>query len=459
METIEIKDDQINVEEIMAKIRENIRKRKEAGVYPREDLLDLSVEMSNVQDNLQYLKNNADIGNNSYFISSHRQLTGKFLVKGRSLINGEVRRYIDPVVWKQTEFNNELVRILSKAGNRVDTVYEYLEDIEHINGICERLSSTDNSLDTINKRLKTTETAFKDLESRILMLESDDMDISGLVKEEVANQVNKILLSMDSEIKNREWLAHLLEKRIEKVPGKESVSSSAPLKAPDLNYFIFEDRFRGSREDIKKRQNTFLPYFENCKNVLDIGCGRGEFLELLREQGIGAKGVDFDETMVEFCNSKDLDVVFDDALSYLETLEDSSLDGIFIDQVVEHLEPVALVRLLELCYQKLKLGYYIIAETVNPQTFVSFVNFYIDLTHIRPVHPETLEYLFVTKGFREIEVRYLSVVSDNNRLKHINISDNLSENEKENLHNYNQNINLLNSVLFGAQDYSVIGKK
>ena len=462
MNTIEIKDEEIKVEEIMAKIRENIRKRKEAGIYPKEDLSEISIEMDNIQDNLQYLKNNADIGNNNYFISSHRPFTGKFLVKGRSLINGEVRRYIDPVIWKQTEFNNELVKILSDAGTRIDLVYEYLDDIEHINDICERLSSTDNSIDTINERLDTTKTAFNDINTRISRLESDDKNISGLVKEEVAKQVDEILLSMDSEIKNREWLAHLLEKRIESGSDIKSVSSSASFEAPDLNYFIFEEKFRGSRKDIKERQNAFLQYFESCKNVLDIGCGRGEFLELMREQGIGARGVDLDETMVGFCHSKDLEVVLDDALSYLETLDDSSLDGIFIDQVVEHLEPVDLVHLLELCYKKLKLGYYIIAETVNPLSFFSFANFYIDLTHVRPVHPETLKYLFDVTGFREIEAQFSAPVSDENRLQYLpslKIDEDNEENKKHFIESYNNNISMLNGILYGAQDYAVLGKK
>lgn len=486
MNTIEIKDDEINVEEIMDKIRKNIQKRKETGLSSGDDLSEASMGINDIQDSLHYLNNNADISNNCYSISSHRPFTGKFLVKGRSLINGEVRRYIDPVIWNQTQFNNELIKILSEAGTRIDIVYEYLEDIEHINGICERLSSTDNSVSTINKRLKENEkeinsinelivnidkidpicerleiaeTSFNHINNRISNLESEKKDISGMVKEEVAKQLDEILSFMDFEIRNREQLAHLLEKRIERGRGAKSVPSSAPLEAPDLNYFIFEEKFRGSRKDIKGRQNAFLPFFEGCRNVLDIGCGRGEFLELMREQGIGAKGVDFDETMVDFCHSKDLDVTFNDAITYLETLEDSSLDGIFIDQVVEHLEPVDLVRLLELCYQKLKLGYYIIAETVNPLSFTSFANFYIDLTHVRPVHPETLKYLFDVAGFRQIEAQFSAPVSDENRLKHLP-SEIVDDNkEKLFIESYNNNISMLNGILYGAQDYAVVGKK
>lgn len=475
MNTIEIKDEEINVEEIMAKIRENIRRRKEAGIYTDEDLSEeSSIEIKNICNNLDYLKNNADISNNSYFISSHRPVAGKFLVKGRSLINGEVRRYVDPVIWKQTEFNTELVKVISDAETRIGLIYDHLEDIEHINGICKRILETDDNIGTLNERLLATDNSINEINTRIESLESENAEInthiealesekdniSDLVKQEVAKQFTDVLSSMDSDIKNREWLAHLLEKRIEESSGSEYVSSSKPSdEAPAINYFIFEERFRGSRKDIKERQRAFLPYFENCKNVLDIGCGRGEFLELMREKGIGAQGVDFDKTMVEYCLSKDLDIVLDDAVSYLEKLEDSSLDGIFIDQVVEHLEPVVLVRLLELCHKKLKLGYHLIAETVNPLSFTSFANFYIDMTHIRPVHPETLKYLFDATGFREIETQLSSPVSDEGRLKHLPCDDADDDKKKLFIDSYNNNISMLNGILYGAQDYAVVGKK
>jgi O-antigen chain-terminating methyltransferase len=204
---------------------------------------------------------------------------------------------------------------------------------------------------------------------------------------------------------------------------------------------------------------SFLPYFENCSSVLDIGCGRGEFLEILRENDISGVGVDIDADMVAFCRSRKLNVDQSDAIAYLEKVEDKSLDGIFIDQVAEHLEPENLFRLLALCYQKLKFGYYIVVETVNPLSFVSFVNFYIDLTHKKPLHPQTLEFLISTVGFRENEKKFFSPVSDESRLKKIPAPSGSDVSERVNVDIYNNNIDMLNSVLFGAQDYAVIGKK
>jgi O-antigen chain-terminating methyltransferase len=170
-------------------------------------------------------------------------------------------------------------------------------------------------------------------------------------------------------------------------------------------------------------------------------------------------GVDADSDMVSYCHSRQLDVKQGDAISYLEHLEDKSLDGIFIDQVVEHLDPEYLIRLLALCYQKLKFGYYLVVETVNPLSFVSFVNFYVDMTHKRPVHPETLQYLFNASGFRECDKKFFSPVSDENRLKKITNITTLDHTAQKNLEEYNSNIEILNTILFGAQDYAVIGKK
>jgi O-antigen chain-terminating methyltransferase len=192
---------------------------------------------------------------------------------------------------------------------------------------------------------------------------------------------------------------------------------------------------------------------------LDIGCGRGEFLELMKENGVNAHGIDINDEMIEYCKSKGFSVEKVDAITYLNKIEDKRLDGIFIDQVVEHLEPEYLIQMLKLCNKKLKLGYYIFIETVNPLSFTSFVNFYIDMTHKRPIHPETLKFLVSMAGFREINVGFSSPVCDEVRLKKIDIAPNASEKEVQALNIYNCNVDRLNDILFGAQDYSITGKK
>ncbi|HML26550.1 MAG TPA: class I SAM-dependent methyltransferase, partial [Methanomethylovorans sp.] len=172
-----------------------------------------------------------------------------------------------------------------------------------------------------------------------------------------------------------------------------------------------------------------------------------------------ARGVDIDETMVDFCRSKGLEVELEDAFDYIGKLEDASLDGIFIDQVVEHLEPAYLVRLLKLCFQKMKYGFYLIAETVNPLSFSSFANFYIDLTHIKPVHPETLRFLMESAGFREVKAVFSSPMPETMRLQKLVTNEGSTDVERYQAEVFNRNIEMLNATLYGEQDYAMIGKK
>ncbi|WP_250986458.1 class I SAM-dependent methyltransferase [Methanoculleus oceani] len=517
----EIKDDEINVEEIMGKIRENIRRRKEAGVYPPDPSpaapQDPAGANTEIARDLAYLSGNWNIQNNSYFISSHRPVVGKYLVKGRELVHGEVRRYVDPVIWKQAEFNRATGRVLEDVARQVSEIESLRQqiredttrqiqatigevrsrlkerlreqDIEVRNGISEAEEQIRNEVAELVAQVKAeiAEEVGEQIRAELTGLAPQlKAEIARKVEErlrgevtaavtqakaeiiteaeeripgEVTEQVQSAILAMDTDIENRAWLAKVLEGRALEGASGAAERPESPSAGTGVNYIAFEDHFRGSREDIKERQRAFVHYFEGCSNVLDIGCGRGEFLELMREQGIGVRGVDLDETMVEFCRSRDLAVELNDAVLYLEHLEDASLDGVFIDQVVEHLEPGYLVRLLDLCYRKLKSGYYLVAETVNPLSFVSFANFYIDMTHVRPVHPETLKFLFGAVGFREIEAQFSSPVPDEARLRQLPVEERVNEAERLQADIYNRNIGLLNETIYGAQDYAVVGKK
>jgi O-antigen chain-terminating methyltransferase len=163
--------------------------------------------------------------------------------------------------------------------------------------------------------------------------------------------------------------------------------------------------------------------------------------------------------MIAYCRTRQLPVIQSDAITYLEQLEDLSLDGIFLDQVVEHLEPEYLIRMLALCHRKLKSGGFLVAETVNPLSFASFVNFYIDLTHKRPVHPLTLQFLAESAGFKENEVRFYSEIPDEVKLQKIPVPEKIAESKRNSLLIYNNNVELLNNLMWGPRDYAIIGKK
>ena len=157
----------------------------------------------------------------------------------------------------------------------------------------------------------------------------------------------------------------------------------------------------------------YVARFAGATDVLDVGCGRGEFLELLRDAGIPARGVDLNTEMVERCLAKGLDVTSGDALAYLAELPDASLGGIIACQVVEHLQPDDLLRFIELAARRLRPGGVIVLETINPASWIAFFESYIrDLTHVRPVHPDTLRYLLIANGFQQAEIMWRSPTPD-----------------------------------------------
>ena len=457
---IEIRDGEINVEEIMKKIRENIRIRKEAESYPNIpggnslpitpcNEVNASRPIDDITGDLSFLRNNWDIQNNSYFISSSRPYLGKYLVKGRELVHGEVRRYVDPVVWKQVSFNQKTSQTLFQITQKFESLEERTnENSSNLNNVTQKFESLEERTNENSSNLNNMSRRIDEIENRLMN-----------ITDEIESSLQSFINSIAVDIENKAWLANLLEKRLNEELKRDLTKSNKHLADDGLNYFVFEDKFRGSRKDVKRRQTLFLQYFEGCSKVLDIGSGRGEFLELMQENSVGASGVDIDTTMVDYCRSRGFSVELMDALTYLEGLDDASLDGIFIDQVVEHLEPSFLVRLLALCHKKLKYGFYLVAETVNPLSFFSFANFYIDMSHVRPVHPETLRFLFDNAGFRELEVNFHSPVTEDARLQKMPEGEEKDEMEQQRIGVYNRNIEMLNGTLYGEQDYSVIGKK
>lgn len=470
-----IQDNEINVEEIMRKIRENIRRKRATG-YHRLDLnltIGYPLISSDINDAIQCdfsnINSNWDIHNNSYLISSHRPLIGKFLVKGRQIVNGEIRRFIDPVLFQQTEFNASTVRLLNYSLPKIEELKNQLslQRQELSKGILqqdEKFSHITSQFkdEIIQKIIQQDEkfshiiSQFKDEITQKIVQQDEIINID--IQNYIDTNFKEIFSQVDKNLQLQMGFVHILEERIQKnLSQKNYVQDS--VTPVDVNYFQFEERFRGSREMIKQRQLEFLPYFKNCSHVLDIGCGRGEFLEILRDNNIGGIGIDIDANMIAYCKSRHFVVKQGDAIAYLETLDNESLDGIFIDQVVEHFESTYLLQLLSLCYKKLKLGYYIVIETVNPLSFISFINFYIDLTHKRPVHPESLQYLLITLGFRECDKRFFSPVSDESKLKKFEWTADMGETGRKNIDVYNHNVEILNSILFGEQDYAVIGKK
>ncbi len=211
------------------------------------------------------------------------------------------------------------------------------------------------------------------------------------------------------------------------------------------DYSAFERRFR-KEEELKKSLESYIKYFPEKSLILDLGCGRGEFLEILEQNGRFGIGVDIDDGMVKIAKRKGLKVFKDDLLAFLEKKEDNSLDGIFSSQVIEHLNYGEIKKLINLSYKKLKNGGILILETINPLSWFSFSQiFLLDPTHKTAVHPELLRFLFEKNGFSNVEI-ILSMLPD---IK-------LKETEDSTI---NYNIDLLNQYLFSETNFAIKGKK
>lgn len=217
----------------------------------------------------------------------------------------------------------------------------------------------------------------------------------------------------------------------------------------DSMYASFEDKFRGTREEIKRRQSIYLPDVQNAKAglpaapVVDIGCGRGEWLELLAEAGLLARGVDLNRVFLQRCRELSLDVIERDGVAYLREQSPNSLGAITSFHLIEHLPLKTLIALLDASLRVLRPGGLVIFETPNPRNLqVGSCNFYLDPTHRNPLPPDLMRYLLEARGFVQVEVRELHPCEENR------ITDGARSVTEA-----------LNRFLFSAQDYAVIGKK
>jgi SAM-dependent methyltransferase len=239
----------------------------------------------------------------------------------------------------------------------------------------------------------------------------------------------------------------------------------APPVSDAAEYVGFEDRFRGSETAIRQRLEDYVPYFAGRSNVLDVGCGRGEFLDLLREAGVSAKGLDLNPEMVEVCKSRGFDATTGDARSYLAGLPDESLGGLIAVQVVEHLEPAYLSQMLGLAFDKVRPGGRVVLETINPACWVAFFESFIrDLTHVKPIHPETLQYLLQANGFSNVEIVYRAPIAEEGRLQKVtpraeHFGDTAPDSLTELVSSFNRNVDRLNDRMFSYQDFAAIATR
>jgi SAM-dependent methyltransferase len=234
-----------------------------------------------------------------------------------------------------------------------------------------------------------------------------------------------------------------LRRRLETLEAAEERRQFRPWYTADA----FESAFRGSREDLAERYRTLAERFVGHDPVVDIGCGRGEFLDLLAELGVAATGVEIDRTLVAQARAAGLSVTPGDGVAHLAALADQSLGGIVLLQVVEHLTPQAAADLVAIARHKLRPGGLIVVETVNPQSLYTFAHsFYLDPTHANPVHPAYLKFLFDEAGYSHTTIEWRSPPPEDDVLV---VEEDASKIQAA-------NIERLNQLLFAPQDYALV---
>ncbi|HUL79798.1 MAG TPA: methionine biosynthesis protein MetW [Vicinamibacteria bacterium] len=348
-----------------------------------------------------------------------------------------------PVVERQERFNAALVRLLNAHLERSAGLHAGVRELAGaFVRYAQRVEPVMDARDQARVATAPTE-AHVLLDAFARRLEAMRERIEGLLAlrdrlEAVSEEVRAVRGSLDAA-----------------APPPE-LARAAARSAVDSAYTAFENRFRGSREEIRARQRDDVALFAGLTPVVDLGCGRGEFLELLREAGIEGRGVEGNANVVRECRAKGLDVVAGDLVEFLRTQATSSLAGIFAAQVVEHLPPAVLVALLAEAHRALRSGGLLVLETVNAASALAFHEVFVrDLSHERPLHPETLRFMVAAAGFGEARIEMRSPVSDDVRLALLP-SGVLPPPATKVL---NENAERLNALLYAPLDYALVARR
>jgi SAM-dependent methyltransferase len=365
-------------------------------------------------------------------------------LSGGGMLARTARDAMAPALERQVQFNSALVQLLNghleeaarmraHLAGVVSTLVQYLQ----------RVLPVMDARDRVAAGLATTRAE--------LILEAFDR------RQEAASRRLEGLLAMRDRLDTLSEEMRALRGGVQPAGGPASpVAAPAADAADGALYVAFENAFRGSRDDIRERLRDYVPLFAGSSPVADLGCGRGEFLELLREAGIEGRGVESNAHSVSACRAAGLDVDHGDLLEYLRRQASGALGGVFAAQVAEHLPPAVLQAMLREAHRALRPGGVLVLETVNPSSAAGFFDVYIrDLTHERPLHPDTLRFLAAAHGFTDARIELRSPVDAASRLRPVPAGG-LPGPAADAL---NENVARLNDVLFAPREYALIARR
>jgi SAM-dependent methyltransferase len=351
---------------------------------------------------------------------------------------------VSPAVEHQTRFNAVLVRLLNAQLEHASRYHARLRELsEAIVRFAQRVEPVVDARDDMRVARTPSETA-------------QVLEVFGRRIDALGERVAGLVALRDRVEAVSEELRALREGLAAGAPPPPEIARAALRSAQDSAYTAFENRFRGSREEVRRRQADYVELLKEHGPVVDLGCGRGELLELLRAAGIEARGVEGNLSAAQECRTKGLEVAQGDLVAYLEQQPPGSLGAVFAAQVAEHLPPPALQALLAAAHRALAKDGLLVLETVNVASALGFFDVYIrDLTHERPLHPETLRFLAAAAGFSEARIELRSPVSEDVKL-HLVPTGGLPPPVVKAL---NENVARLNALLFAPLDYTLVARR
>ncbi|WP_315786952.1 class I SAM-dependent methyltransferase [Fischerella sp. JS2] len=510
---------EINVEELMQKIREDVAKRNhnsQVSSVSTPNISSSTIDTTKINRSfslIEGLLRNAEsravvrtkwpenLNRFPYNLSRGLQKIAlkilNFIFKDQREVNFNVINALKESVALNRQLSGQIASLRSQLDeclNIVDTrlqkMDERLDLIDmNLQRLDERLSTADSSIQKLDERLHHLNSSIQKVDNNFNKIDTQTNTSINSIQEHLnaANSrieaIDEHLISVDTlvhalderSIRNESYLKNdlmqqkrlitlFLEEAWQRLPEpftQQQLQSFAEEKQHllDALYVAFEDQFRGSRDLILNRLKVYLPLIAEAKvgtpetPILDVGCGRGEWLELLQESGYTAKGLDINRVMLEQCRLKGLEVIEADVIAYLQSLPDAATGAITGFHIIEHLPFEALIKLLLETARVLKPGGLAIFETPNPENIiVGSCNFYSDPTHRNPLFPPTVKFLMEQYGFANVELLRLREFRTEDNLKFIEADHPLAP-------TLNPIIEIIKSRFCAAPDFAVVGKK
>jgi O-antigen chain-terminating methyltransferase len=357
--------------------------------------------------------------------------------------------------------NQQLIDQVNALQSQLNEMSDRFTAIEEpITGIENRLTATEEQLQGMSdrftateERLVATQKQVNELGNRTIATDERVSEICGHFTATEERQIRNDNYLKNDLAQQKRLINLFLEEARKRLPepfSQEQLQTFTDEEHHSLDafYAALENQFRGTREEIHNKLKVYLPLIEEAKvgtqeaPILDIGCGRGEWLELMREHGDVARGIDINRVTLDECRARGLEVREKDAIAYLRSLPDASLGAVTGFHIIEHLPFEMLVELFTETARVLKPGGLVIFETPNPQNvIVGSYTFYLDPTHRHPLPSALVKFLAEFQGLYQVRIMNLHPRAEQARVE----SSELAER--------------FNNYFYSSQDYSIVGYK